>query len=76
MGDLHEVVVDDVGEVVGGQAVGLEEDGVFEGGFGHVAASLEGPEGAVDEVFVDGVLIGDFEADGVGFAAGGAVVAL
>ena len=26
VGDLHEVVVDDVGEVVGGEAVGLEQD--------------------------------------------------
>ena len=26
VGDLHEVVVDDVGEVVGGEAVGLHED--------------------------------------------------
>ncbi len=26
VGDLHEVIVDDVGEVVGGEAVGLHED--------------------------------------------------
>ena len=26
VGDVHEVVVDDVGEVVGGEAVGLHED--------------------------------------------------
>ena len=36
VGDLHEVVVDDIGEVVGGEAVGLHEDlvvdvGVLEG---------------------------------------------
>ncbi len=36
VGDLHEVIVDDVGEVIGGEAVGLHEDlivdvGVLEG---------------------------------------------
>ena len=26
VGDVHEVVIDDVGEVIGGEAVGLHED--------------------------------------------------
>ena len=35
MGYFHEVVVDDVGQVVGRQAVGLEQDGVSDLGVGH-----------------------------------------
>ena len=42
VGDAHEVVVDDVGEVVGGEAVGLHEDLVVDVGVleGDVAAEL------------------------------------
>ena len=42
VGDVHEVVVDDVGEVVGGEAVGLEEDLVVDVGVveGDVAAEF------------------------------------
>ncbi len=51
VGDVHEVVVDDVGEVVGGEAVGLHEDLVVDVGVleGDVAAELvaEGGGGGV-----------------------------
>ena len=42
VGDVHEVIVDDVGEVVGGKAVGLHEDLVVDVGVleGDVAAEL------------------------------------
>jgi hypothetical protein len=51
VGDLHEVVVDDVGEVVGGEAVGLHQDLVVDVVVleGDVAAELvaEGGEPSV-----------------------------
>jgi hypothetical protein len=33
--DLHEVVVDDIGQVIGRQAVGLQQDGVGDLAVGH-----------------------------------------
>ena len=42
MGDAHEVVVDDVGEVIGGQAVPLEEDLVVQGGVVHGDVAEDG----------------------------------
>lgn len=67
------MVVDDVGEMVCRQAIRLEQDGVFERGLSDVAAFLEGPKGAVDEVFVRGVLVWDSEADGVQLSIVGSV---
>ena len=47
VGDLHEVVVDDVGEVVGGEAVGLQQDLIVDVGVleGDVAAELVAESG-------------------------------
>ena len=62
--DAHQVVVDDVGEVVGGHAVALEQDAVF-----HVL-EVDG-HGAVDGVFVAAAALGgDILADDVGHARG------
>ena len=57
VGDLHEVVVDDVGEVIGGEAVGLEQDLVVDVvvGEGDGAAQLVA-KGCLS-------LDGDLEAD-------------
>ena len=65
VGDIHEMVIDDVGEVVGGKSVGLEEDLVIDIGprMGEptldlvVVAALSGE--------------GDLEADGKGLPFSG-----
>ena len=59
VGDAHEVVVDDVGEVVGGQAVPLEEDLVVQGAVLHGDVAKDGVvEGGL-------ALLGDLLADDV-----------
>ena len=65
MGDAHEMVVDDVGEVIGGHAVLLDED--------HVVHGLRVLEGHVSEnhVAVAGLALGGgVHADGVRNAGG------
>ncbi len=71
VGDAHEVVVDDVGEVVGGEAVGLEQDLVVDVEVieGDVAAQFVAESRGAGRV--QGMR-GDFEADGEGLAAVGA----
>lgn len=68
VGDVHEVVVDDVGEVVGRVAVSLDEDEVV-----LVLALLVVAVDAVDE---GGAAALSVEADDVGFAGGGAAFGL
>jgi len=67
VGDVHEVVVDDVGEMVGGEAVGLHEDLV-------VDVVVVETDVAAELVFKFGeggvATLRDFEADGVGAAFG------
>jgi hypothetical protein len=73
--DLHEVVVYYVRKVICRETVRLQQDGVFVGRFGDMAASLEGSEGAIDEVLVCRVLIWNSEAYGVRFPFGCSVIA-
>ena len=63
MGDAHEVVVNDVGEVIGGQSVGLNEHLIVQVGVvhGHIA---------IDGVVEGGVTGGDLLTDDVGFPSG------
>ena len=61
VGDAHKVVVDDVGEVVGGQAVPLEEDLIVQGGVVHGDVAEDGV------VEGDAPALGDFLADDIGF---------
>ena len=64
MGDAHEVVVDDIGEVVGGQTVRLHEDLVVQGGVLHRdVAEHHVVEGG-------GAFPGDLLADDIGHAGG------
>ena len=62
MGDAHEVVVNDVGEVVGGQAVALDEHLVVQRGIFHGDVAEDG--------VVEGgsALLGDLLADDIGHA--------
>ena len=64
IGDAHEVIVDDVGQVVGGEAVAFEQDLVVDVGVveGDVAAQFVAEGGAG--------LLRDLEPNGVGFAGG------
>ena len=62
MGDAHEMVVDDVGEVVGGQAVALQQYLVVQG------AVLHGDVAEHGVVEGGGALLGDALADDVGLA--------
>ena len=64
VGDAHEMVVDDVGEVVGGEAVGLHEDLIVDVIVveGDVAAQLVAKGG--------GGVLRDLHADDVGSAFG------
>ena len=64
VGDLHEVVVDDVGQMIGGEAVGLEQDLVVDIVMGE-------DDGAAELVAEGGLALdGDFEADYAGAAFG------
>ena len=69
VGDLHEVIVDDVGEVVGGEAVGLHEHLVVDVAVleGDVAAELVAEGGGGGEVVT---VRRDCEADGEGLSGG------
>ena len=80
MGDAHEVVVHHVGEVVGGQAVGLEEDLVVQLGVVHsdvpVHRVVEGG-GALGDALADDVgLPGVYPGLGLGGGKGAAGVGL
>ena len=57
------MVVNDVGEVIGGQAVALEQDLIFQVGVVH-------GDLPIDRVLEGGVSLGDFLADDVGFPGG------
>jgi len=59
VGDVHEVVVDDVSEVVGGEAVGLHEDLIVD------VIVIEGDVAAEFVFECGGRGLWDFEADGV-----------
>jgi len=57
MGDLHVVIVDDIGKVVSGEAVTLHDDKVLLG--------ILIPEAAVDDVLDEESLLAALEANGV-----------
>ena len=63
MGDAHQVVVDDVGEVIGGQSVGLDEHLIVQ----RLIFHGDVPEHRVVEG--GGAAVGDTLADHVGNAA-------
>ena len=77
MGDAHQVVVDDVGEVVGGQSVGLDEDLVVQVGVVHGDVPIHRvPEGGgslrdtlADDIGLAGVQPGPDFLGGEGEAA-------
>ena len=70
IGDAHEVVVDDVGEVIGGEAVGLHEDLIVDVGVleGDVAAEFVAEGRAAFE--------GDLHADDEGLLRGQVCIVL
>ena len=63
VGDLHQVVVDDVGQVVGGHAVALEEHLVVQ------QAAVHGDVATDEVVHGDVKVLGELEAHHVGLAA-------